>query len=194
MSIFALYLRLGIDHIANLRGYDHILFIVALSIVYPLKQWRKLLILITAFTIGHSTTLALATLNIIRIPTNFIEFLIPVTIFLTALVNIFQKSEKISESSHRFKYAAAMFFGLIHGMGFSNYLRGMLGKEDSMVVPLLAFNVGIELGQITIVLIIIGLTLLAVDILGAKRREWTLVFSGIALGIAFLLAAQRFPW
>ncbi len=194
MSIFALYLRLGIDHIANLRGYDHILFIVALSIVYPLKQWRKLLILITAFTIGHSTTLALATLNIIRIPTNFIEFLIPVTIFLTALVNIFQKSEKISESSHRFKYAAAMFFGLIHGMGFSNYLRGMLGKEDSMVVPLFAFNVGIELGQITIVLIIIGITLLAVDILGAKRREWTLVFSGIALGIAFLLAAQRFPW
>ena len=194
MSVFELYLRLGIDHIANIQGYDHILFIIALSIVYPLKQWRKLLILITAFTIGHSTTLALATLNIIRIPTGIIEFLIPVTIFFTALGNIVQKSEKISETSHRFKYGLAMFFGLIHGMGFSNYLRGMLGKEDSMVVPLLSFNIGIEFGQIMIVLFMLGITLLAVDILGAKRREWTLVFSGVALGISFLLAAQRFPW
>ncbi len=194
MSVFELYLRLGIDHIANLRGYDHILFIVALSIVYPLKQWRKLLILVTAFTIGHSTTLALATLNIIKIPTDIIEFLIPVTIFFTALGNIIQKSEKIGEGSHRFKYAAAMFFGLIHGLGFSNYLRGMLGKEDNMIMPLFAFNVGIELGQITIVLVVIGITLLAVDMLGAKRRDWTLVFSGIALGISLLLAVQRFPW
>ncbi len=110
MSVFELYLRLGIDHIANLAGYDHILFIVALSIVYPLKQWRKLLILVTAFTIGHSTTLALATLNIIRIPTGIIEFLIPVTIFFTALANIIQRAEKISEVSHRFKYVAAHVF------------------------------------------------------------------------------------
>ena len=194
MSTFELYLRLGIDHIANLRGYDHILFIISLSIVYPIKQWRKLLILVTAFTIGHSTTLALATLNLIRIPTDIIEFLIPVTIFLTALGNIVQKADKISESAHRFKYIAAMFFGLIHGMGFSNYLRAMLGKEDSMLVPLLSFNIGIELGQIMIVLVVLGLTLLAVDIMGMKRREWTLVFSGVALGISFLLAAQRFPW
>ncbi len=194
MSVFELYLRLGIDHIADLQGYDHILFIMSLSIMYPLKQWRKLLILITAFTIGHSLTLALATLNIIRINTGIIEFLIPVTIFLTALGNVFQKAEKISELSHRFKYVAALFFGLIHGLGFSNYLRGMLGKEDSMLIPLFSFNLGIELGQITIVLIVTGITLLAVDILGVKRREWTLVFSGVALGIAFLLAAQRFPW
>ncbi len=194
MTVFQLYLRLGIDHIANLQGYDHILFIVALCIVYPLKQWRKILILITAFTIGHSTTLALATLNIIRIPSGIIEFLIPVTIFLTALGNTLQRAEKIGETTHRFKYVAAMFFGLIHGMGFSNYLRGMLGKEDSLFMPLLSFNIGIEIGQLVIVLIVLGLTLFSVDILGVKRREWNLVFSGIALGISFLLAAQRFPW
>ena len=194
MSVFQLYLRLGIDHIANFRGYDHILFIMALCIVYPLKQWRKILILITAFTIGHSTTLVLATLKIIKIQTGIIEFLIPVTIFLTALGNTLQKTEKIGETSHRFKYVAAMFFGLIHGMGFSNYLRGMLGKEDNMVLPLFSFNVGIELGQILVVLIVMGTTIFAVDILGVKRREWNLVFSGIALGISFLLATQRFPW
>ena len=194
MSVFELYLKLGIDHIADLEGYDHILFIISLTIVYPLKEWKKLLILITAFTIGHSLTLALATLNLIRIPTDLIEFLIPLTIFITAFGNTLQKSDKFYSGSHYFKYGAALFFGLIHGMGFSNYLRSLLSDEESMFVPLLSFNIGIELGQILIVLIIMALTILFVNIAGVKRREWNLLFSGAAMGISLILALERIPW
>lgn len=194
MSIFELYLKLGIDHIADLEGYDHILFIIALTIVYPFKAWKKLLILITAFTIGHSLTLLLATLNIIKIPTDLIEFLIPVTIFITAFGNTLQKSDKFYTTSHRFKYGAALFFGLIHGMGFSNYLRSLLSEEENLWLPLLSFNMGIELGQILIVLVIMGLTVLFVELMGAKRREWNLIFSGAAMGVSLILAMERIPW
>ncbi|MCK4919486.1 MAG: HupE/UreJ family protein [Bacteroidales bacterium] len=193
MSIFDLYLKLGIDHIADINGYDHILFILTLTIVYPIKFWKKLLILITAFTVGHSITLVLASLNIIKISTAWIEFLIPVTIFLTALVNVLQKSDKFVNSSHRLKYSAALFFGLIHGLGFSNYLRAMISGEDSLILPLLSFNIGIELGQILIVLIVMGLSLLIVDIMGVKRRDWNLLISGAALGISLILALERIP-
>jgi hypothetical protein len=194
MSIFELYLKLGIDHIADLQGYDHILFIIALTIVYPVMAWKKLLILVTAFTLGHSLTLLLATLDLIRIPSDLIEFLIPVTIFLTAMINILQKSDKFYSGSHRIKYLAALFFGLIHGMGFSNYLHSLLAAEESLIGPLFSFNLGIEIGQIFIVALIIGLTLLMVEVFGVKRREWNLVFSGAALGIALVLAFERFPW
>lgn len=193
MSIFELYLKLGIDHIADIQGYDHILFILSLTIVYPIRYWKRILILITAFTIGHSLTLILATLNILIISSDWIEFLIPVTIFLTALLNVLQKSDKLVSSSHRIKYFAALFFGLIHGLGFSNYLRAMLTAEDSMLLPLLSFNIGIELGQILIVLIVLAITLLVVDILGSKRRDWNLVISGAALGISLVMAIERIP-
>lgn len=194
MSVFELYIKLGIDHIADVQGYDHILFIIALTIVYPIRFWKKLLILVTAFTLGHSLTLLLATLNIIKIPTDVIEFLIPVTILLTAFMNTIQKSNKYQAVSHKFKYGAALFFGLIHGMGFSNYLRSLLSEEDNLLVPLLSFNIGIELGQIIIVLVILGLTILFVDFLGVKRREWNLIFSGGAMGISLILALERIPW
>jgi hypothetical protein len=191
MSIFQLYLRLGIEHIADIQGYDHILFLIALCIVYPVKSWKKLVILITAFTIGHSLTLALASLEIITVPGKLIEFLIPATIALTALANLFVKSEKVHQSSHLIKYFAALFFGLIHGLGFSNYLNSLLGQEESIVLPLFAFNLGIELGQLAILGVIILLTLLFVDLIGVKRREWNVGFSGAALGVSVVLMLER---
>ncbi|MCF8391419.1 MAG: HupE/UreJ family protein [Bacteroidales bacterium] len=194
MSIFELYLKLGIDHIADIKGYDHILFILSLTIVYQIKFWKKLLILITAFTAGHTLTLVLASLNIIKVSTSWIEFLIPITIFITALVNVLQKSDKFVNSSHRFKYLAALFFGLIHGLGFSNYLRAMISGEDSLVLPLLSFNLGIEIGQIVIVLIALGISLLVVDLFQVKRRDWNLLISGGAMGISLVLALERIPW
>ena len=157
MSVFELYFKLGIQHIADLKGYDHILFILTLCAVYRLTEWRKLLILITAFTIGHSLTLVLATLNLVRIDGDLVEFLIPLTIFLTALANILMDKKKVSSTLHYVKYAAALFFGLIHGLGFSNYLRALLGGEKSMVLPLFSFNLGIEAGQVLIVFCILYL-------------------------------------
>lgn len=193
MSTFQMYLSLGIDHIADLKAYDHILFILTLCAVYQIRQWRKLLILITAFTIGHSITLGLATLKFINVPTNLIEFLIPVTILITALSNILQKSGKISLKVHYFKYFLALFFGLIHGLGFSNYLKSLLGKESSIIGPLFSFNLGIEIGQFLIVAIIIFFTWILVDLLGVKRREWNLILSGAGLGISLTIIIDRLP-
>lgn len=194
MSVFRLYLDLGIEHIMDFRGYDHILFILTLCAVYFFKEWKRVLILVTAFTIGHSTTLVLATFDLVRISTGLIEFLIPLTIFLTALFNATYRYEKVNKRLHLVKYGAALFFGLIHGLGFSNYLHSLLGSEENIVKPLLAFNIGIELGQILVVVMIMSLTWVVVNVLRARRREWNLLISGAGLGIALILMIERFPW
>ena len=181
MNIFQLYLTLGINHIVDLNAYDHILFIITLCAVYTFSQWKNVLVLVTAFTIGHSLTLALATLNLIHVSTDLIEFLIPFTIFITALTNVLQKSGKVLLKRHLFKYFTAMFFGLIHGLGFSNYLRSLLGQEDSIIGPLFSFNLGIEIGQFLIVAIIMLLTWILVDLLHIKLMEWILILSGAGL-------------
>src|SRR5260221_13836990 len=124
MNDFSLYFGLGKDHILDyVNGYDHILFVVALGAIYLVRDWKRILILVTAFTIGHSITLALATLRIISVKTNLIEFLIPLTIFITAVSNLFRKEESIGEKNIQINYFFALFFGLIHGMSFSNYLQ-----------------------------------------------------------------------
>ena len=194
MNTFQLYLTLGLQHIADFKGYDHILFIVTLCAVYQLRDWKKILILVTAFTTGHSLTLVLATLKIVHIPSALIEFLIPVTIFLTAIGNLLQKKEGFSKSHHRFKYSLALFFGLIHGLGFSNYLRALLSDEKNMIGPLFSFNVGIEIGQLIIVSTFMLLGLFFIQYLKSKPREWNLVFSGAGMGISLILMVERFPY
>ncbi len=194
MSLFVLYFKLGLDHIADLKGYDHILFILTLCVVYSLKEWKRVLVLVTAFTIGHSLTLALATLDLLRVDGDVIEFLIPLTIFITALVNLFSRNQRVTSLQHYLKYSAALFFGLIHGLGFSNYLRSLLGSERGLVLPLFSFNVGIEVGQIFILSIIMLLTKVMVDLLGVPRREWHVLLSGAGLGISLVLMVERFPF
>jgi hypothetical protein len=194
MSLFELYFKLGLQHIVDLKGYDHILFILTLCAVYSLKEWKKVLVLVTAFTIGHSLTLALATLDLIRVDGDLIEFLIPLTIFLTALANLFVRKQQVSPLIYYLKYTAALFFGLIHGLGFSNYLRSLLGAERGLALPLFSFNVGIEVGQIIIVAIIILLTKVVVDLLGLPKREWHVLLSGAGLGISLVLMVERFPF
>ena len=197
MSDSEIFLPLGFQHITDLKGYDHILFVVALCAVYQLKDWKKVAILITAFTIGHSVTLALATLNIITYSTNLIELLIPITIFLTCVLNFFHQSAEYSldkEKPSYFRYPMAMAFGLIHGMGFSNYLRSLLGKEESIWQPLLAFNVGLEIGQIVIVAISLIISSLLLDIFKVKKHDWNLILSGIVAGVALTLIRDAKFW
>ena len=194
MSLFELYFKLGLQHIADLKGYDHILFILTLCAVYSLKEWKRVLVLITAFTLGHSLTLALATLDLVRVDGDLIEFLIPLTIFLTALANILTRKQKVTSLLHYLKYSAALFFGLIHGLGFSNYLRSLLGSEKGLVLPLFSFNVGIETGQILIVALIMTVTMVVVDLLKYSRREWNVLLSGAGLGVSLVLMIERFPF
>jgi len=174
MSTFQLYLQLGVSHIADFKGYDHILFITTLCAVYLFKQWKQVLVLVTAFTIGHTTTLALATLHIIHFPSRWIEFFIPITIFIAAVGNMFERNDMVKPGSQHFKYGTAMFFGLIHGLGFSFYLRSLLGMEHSIVLPLFAFNVGIELGQMMIVAVVLMLTHILVNWIGFASNDFGL--------------------
>lgn len=194
MSEFQLYFGLGKDHILDPNGYDHILFVIALCILYTIREWRQVLVLVTAFTVGHSITLALATLEIINVNAELIEFLIPVTIFITAVSNIARKTEGPTGRALQLNYVYAMFFGLIHGMGFSNYLRSILGRDESIVTQLLAFNLGLELGQIVIVAFFLILGFVLVDILNVNRRDWKLVISSAIAGIAVILVKDTIFW
>ena len=194
MSEFQLYFGLGQDHILDANGYDHILFVIALCILYSLREWKQVLILVTAFTLGHSITLALATLEIINVDAGLIEFLIPVTILITAVSNIVRKGDGPTGRSLQLNYVYAAFFGLIHGMGFSNYLKSILGRDESIFTQLLAFNLGLEVGQIIIVAFFLLLGYVVVDLFGVNRRDWKLVISSAIAGIALILAKDKIFW
>ena len=192
MQDFWLYFQIGRDHIADWKGYDHILFVIALCLRYMLKDWKKVLLLVTAFTIGHSITLALSVLDYVNVSIKWVEFLIPVTIVITALTNIFEKDFQF-KTKLPLIYFFALFFGLIHGLGFSNYLKSLLGKDTNIVSELLAFNLGLEFGQILIVAVALLLSWLFVSVLKFSRREYILFMSGGIFGIALLMAIERFP-
>ena len=194
MSSLSLYVQLGFQHISDLAGYDHILFLVALCGVYRVAQWRRLLVLVTAFTVGHSITLALVSLGAITVRSDVVEFLIPVTIVLTALHNVLGRDPAGGAVSMLPSYAMAGFFGLIHGMGFSNYFRALLMGDDAIVLPLLGFNLGIELGQLLVVAVIVGAAFVFLNLLGAKHRDWNVFLSGAAAGIATILMIENRFW
>ena len=193
MNQFQLYFKLGLQHILDLQGFDHILFIVALCAIYLLRDWKKILILVTAFTIGHSITLALATMQLIRIDSELIEFLIPVTIAITAFFNVL-KPKPSNGRGIQANYLFALFFGLIHGLGFSNYLRSLLGRENSLFEPLLAFNLGLEVGQLVIVTIFLLISSILVGMFGTNRKEWTLVISAVVFGMSFMMMLETKFW
>jgi hypothetical protein len=195
MSEFQVYFQEGQKHILDYKfGYDHILFVIALCALYLLRDWKKILILVTAFTIGHSITLALAALSIIPVNEELVEFLIPLTIFITAGSNLFKNEEAISDRKIQINYAYALFFGLIHGLGFSNYFRAILGRDKSIVSQLLAFNLGLEFGQIIIVAIFLAVSFIFVDLFGISRRDWKMVISSAVAGIALMLMKDKMYW
>ena len=191
MQDFPLYFELGWQHILDWQGYDHILFVSALCGIYTFQNWQRVLWLVTAFTLGHSITLALSVLDQVRTDAAWIEFLIPVTIMVTALFNIFNKS--FSLQSARISYGLALVFGLIHGLGFSNYLKSLLGQDTNIVLELLAFNVGLEFGQLVIVSGILSLAWLVVQGFRVLRREWSLFLSSVIFGMSMMMALSRLP-
>lgn len=195
MSEFQLYFGLGKDHILDYKnGYDHILFVIALCALYIGRDWKKILVLVTAFTIGHSITLALSTLKIVNVKADLIEFLIPLTIFITAGSNLFKNENNISDSPMQMNYFYASFFGLIHGLGFSNYLKSILGKNQNIITQLFAFNLGLEFGQIIIVVLFMSVCFILVDLFGLNRRDWKMVISSAVAGIALVLMKDHMYW
>ncbi|RSK40135.1 HupE/UreJ family protein [Hymenobacter perfusus] len=196
MSVFSTYLQLGFHHIFNLRAYDHLVFLLALCAPYVLRDWRRVVALVTSFTVGHSVTLALATLDVVQYSPQLIEVLIPVTIVLTCLLNLVRAGRPETRPSESrtpepilltLPNLLAAIFGLIHGLGFSSYLRELLGRQSRPMLELLSFNVGVELGQLLIVGLILLLGFGLLRGLRVARRDWLLVTTGAALGIALTL-------
>ncbi|MGA1544210.1 MAG: HupE/UreJ family protein [Saprospiraceae bacterium] len=192
-SEFSIYLGLGFDHILDINGYDHILFVIALCAIYQISEWKKVAILATSFTFGHSITLALSALDLVSVDSALIEFLIPLTILLTALYNVYNR--RSSYVSISIKYSLAVFFGLIHGMGFSNFFRSAAipGIDEGFITQLLAFNLGVELGQLIIIAFILGLTYVFLEIIKVKVREWNLFISGATAGLSIAMIIERIP-
>ena len=191
LSEFRIYVELGFRHIADFAGYDHILFVAALAIPFGIRDWRQLAVLVTAFTVGHSLTLALATLRLVSVPSQLVETLIPATILYTALDAYLTATPQRPENAVTIKrYGVALLFGLVHGLGFSTYLRALLGSEESITLPLLAFNVGLELGQLVILSIVLAVGALVVPAI-LQRRRWVQLLVGVTGGLALMLLIQR---
>ena len=192
MQDFLFYLKLGWEHIISLDALDHQLFVLVLVAVYSVKDWKKILWLVTAFTIGHSITLAMSVLDLLRVPGNWVEFLIPVTIFITATDNILMRNRP--KSLMQMNYYLALFFGLIHGMGFANTARVMMSEEQNIFMPLLGFNIGLELGQIVVVAIILIVQFILVDIFKFNRKDWMLFISSGVFALSLQMALERIPF
>ena len=191
MQDFLFYLQLGWEHIISKDALDHQLFILALIAIFSFRDWKKVLILVTAFTIGHSLTLALSALDVFRFPSDWVEFLIPCTIVFTALDNIiFSKNEK---KLIQLNYYLALLFGLIHGMGFANSVRMMLASEQDITLPLFGFNVGLELGQIVVVAIALFIHYIFSEVLKLSNKIWIYIISVPIFIFALKMALERIP-
>jgi hypothetical protein len=190
MNDLGIFLHLGFKHIISWGAWDHILFVLVLTLRYHYSDWKKLLVLITAFTIGHSITLALSTLHWINFPSASIELLIPITILLTGISNFWVKSFDF-KSKYPLIYFLALFFGLIHGLGFSNYLKSVLGMEQSILAPLFTFNAGLELGQLLIVGLILIISFIFVSLIKVKRVHYLQIGSAIAIAFSLNMVWDR---
>lgn len=191
MQDFGFYFRWGWDHIISKDALDHQLFIAALSAIYLWKDWRQVLMLVTAFTIGHSLTLALSVLDIIRFSSKWIEFLIACTIVVTAFSNLFQR--QFTPKTIRINYFLALGFGLIHGMGFANAIRFAMTRDQSLGWSLFGFNVGLEAGQIVVVILILLFTQLVISTFRVERKNWVIFLSAGVFSLAVKMALERIP-
>lgn len=191
MNPFGIWFSIGFDHILDINGYDHMLFVALLAIAFPLQQWRKLLVLITAFTLGHSLSLAGSVLWNWPLPQQVVEPLIALSILTTAVYQLFKK-ENPGKKGDMVIYLLTLTFGLLHGLGFSYLLRSLLGQEESVFLPLMYFNLGIEAGQLLFVALLLGISVFLKSVirLPYKPLKYTLVCS-IGL-VALKISIERF--
>lgn len=185
MSEFWLYFETGLRHVLDINGYDHILFIAMLAVPYTFKDWKNVLLLVTLFTIGHTVSLILSVYGVVTVNAAMVEFLIPITILVAAVYNIIKLGKKTSKnSSINFIAITTLFFGIIHGLGFSNYFKLLLGKNaDDKVLPLLEFALGIEAAQVIIVLVVLILGYILQEFFRQSKRDWVLITSAFVAGV-----------
>ena len=192
MNDFLFYLNLGWEHIISLDALDHQLFVLVLVAVFAVKDWKNIFWIITAFTIGHSITLALSVFDIVRAPAKWVEFLIPLTIVITALDNILMRNNQ--NNLMKMNFYLALFFGLIHGMGFANTARMMIANEQHIFVPLLGFNIGLELGQIAVVAGILIIQFVLLNLFKVNRKDWIMFISSGVFALSLKMTLERIPF
>ncbi|UFK96964.1 HupE/UreJ family protein [Kaistella faecalis] len=192
MNDFLFYLNLGWEHIISLDALDHQLFVLVLVAVFVMKDWKDILWIITAFTIGHSITLALSVFDIVRAPAKWVEFLIPLTIVITAFDNILMRNRP--NNLMKMNFYLALFFGLIHGMGFANTARMMIANEQHIFVPLLGFNIGLELGQIAVVAAILIIQFILLNLFKVNRKDWIMFISSGVFALSLKMTLERIPF
>ena len=195
MSEFMLYVQIGWKHVLDLRAYDHILFLAALVIPYHFKDWKKILTLVSVFTLGHTLALVLAVFEMVKINVNLVEFLIPVTILCTAVYNLFNAGKGSGKSTITVAAFITLFFGIIHGLGFSNYFNSILaGSPSDKLLPLLEFALGIEFAQLAVVVTVLILSFLIQFFVRNSKRNWVLIASSIIIGVIIPMLIESEIW
>ena len=195
MSEFWIYFNTGLRHVLDINAYDHVLFLIALTIPYAFKDWQRVLLLVTLFTVGHTMALILSVYGFVQIKVNLVEFLIPITILITAFFHLFTAGKNSKKESISFIAVVTLFFGIIHGLGFSNYFNTILpGNASAKLIPLLEFALGIETAQVIVVLIVLILSYIVQTVFRFSKRDWTLVMSAFVIGVVIPMVIESEIW
>jgi hypothetical protein len=195
MSEFLIYFQIGLQHVLDIHAYDHVLFLIALTVPFSFKDWKRMVLLITLFTIGHTMALLLSVFGIIAIKVNVVELLIPITILITAFFNLFTAGKSNKKESINLIFFVTLFFGVIHGLGFSNYFKAILGgSATSKLLPLAEFALGIEAAQIIVVFIVLIVSYIVQTVFRFSKRDWTLVMSAFIIGVVLPMIIDNEIW
>lgn len=195
MSEFWIYFQIGLKHVLDVHSYDHVLFLIALAVPFSFKDWKRIILLISLFTIGHTMALILSVFGIIAIKVSVVELLIPITILITALFNLFTAGKSNKKESINLVFFIVLFFGIVHGLGFSNYFKSILGgTATSKLLPLGEFALGIEAAQIVVVFIVLIVSYIVQTIFRFSKRDWTLVMSAFIIGVVLPMIIENKIW
>ena len=193
-SDFLFNVEYGMNHVLDINGYDHVLFLLLLTVAYNFESWKRLLALVSAFTIGHTVALLLAAYGIMQIDDALVEFLIPVTIALAAIYNIVDGGKSIKSKRAIWPFLITLGFGIVHGLGFAREFKLFIGRAEEKLVPLLEFALGIEIAQLIIVFVVLLIGLLVQVVFRRNRRDWILVVSAIVLGMIIPILKANIFW
>ena len=195
MNDFWIYFKVGLNHVLDFNGYDHMLFLIALTVPYISKDWKRILILVSFFTLGHTLSLLLSVFDVVTVKSSLVELLIPITILITAFYNLLSAGKLSKNGNVTFIAGITIFFGIIHGLGFSNYINALLpGKPTDKLVPLFEFVLGIEGAQIVIVIAVLVLSFIVQTLLRFNKRDFILIMSSFVIGVVVPLIAQNPIW
>ncbi|WP_409417548.1 HupE/UreJ family protein [Flavobacterium sp. PS2] len=195
MSDFWIYFQIGLKHVLDIHAYDHVMFLMALTIPYAFKDWKRILLLVTIFTVGHTLALLLSVYGIVTIKVNIVEFLIPITILITAFFNFFTAGKSSKTESINLVFFITLFFGIIHGLGFSNYFKTILGgSPSSKLLPLGEFALGIEAAQIIVVFVVLIISYIVQTVFRFSKRDWTLAMSAFIIGVVIPMVIESEIW